>query len=49
MNKQEFPAVKSNETDEKRIWVSPKIEDWESVNLEFAGGIGPDGASKTYV
>ncbi|CAM4113964.1 hypothetical protein AQBE111736_00260 [Aquirufa beregesia] len=35
-------------SNEKRNWLSPKIEVWESVNIELAGGVGADGGFATY-
>lgn len=28
---------------EKRNWIRPNLETWESVNIEGAGGAGADG------
>lgn len=37
-----------NKHTEKRNWISPNLDAWESVNIELLGGVGGDGAFSTY-
>lgn len=46
---QELPIEKSNEADEKKTWISPKIEHWEYIHLELTAGGGADGGHSAYV
>ncbi|CAM4113914.1 hypothetical protein AQBE111736_00255 [Aquirufa beregesia] len=50
MNKdeQQFPEEKSNETKEKRTWVSPEISEWVSVNIGLKYGGAVDGGIQSY-
>ncbi|MCZ2472822.1 hypothetical protein G9H62_08225 [Aquirufa ecclesiirivi] len=48
MNTQKSKTEESNETPEKRNWILPEIKNWENDNIENSGGIGADGAAKSY-
>ncbi|CAM4114102.1 hypothetical protein EWU23_03565 [Cytophagaceae bacterium 50C-KIRBA] len=39
----------STNFNEKRNWISPEINIWNSENIEAAGGAGGDGLGQTYV
>ncbi|MCZ2474613.1 hypothetical protein G9H61_04100 [Aquirufa ecclesiirivi] len=47
-NKQKKYVEKSNSKEEKRVWISPKLEDWENTNIEFHLGGAADGGVQTY-
>ncbi|MHA8061897.1 hypothetical protein PQG22_11575 [Aquirufa beregesia] len=48
-NKPKSPKENLFESNEKRIWVSPEITNWENENIENAGGLGGDGGTQTYL
>ncbi|MFL0162569.1 hypothetical protein [Aquirufa salirivi] len=48
MNTQISKTEESDETPEKRNWVSPEISNWENDIIKNSVGIGADGGSKAY-
>lgn len=34
---------------EKKNWVSPEIKYWNTEQIAFGGGPGPDGTSRAYI
>lgn len=40
--------MKPNLSQEKKNWVSPKLNAWDAENIALFGGAGVDAASKSY-
>ncbi|MCZ2474612.1 hypothetical protein G9H61_04095 [Aquirufa ecclesiirivi] len=48
-NEQNNPVEKSNSKVEKRVWISPELNDWESVNIGAYPGGSVDGGAQEYI
>lgn len=51
MNKciKKYPTEISNLKEEKRVWISPKLDVWENKNIENEKGTGFDAGTKAHI